>query len=53
MRETTAHTAEYMLQEAKAELVDTHHRNADLCQQLRVIKRTRWYRFGKFLRLIP
>jgi len=51
--ETTRHTSEYMLKETEAALAEAHDRNAKLYKQIREIKETRWYRFGKRLRLIP
>jgi hypothetical protein len=51
MEEPSPHTQEYLLKEAQAELRDAHHRNAILCNQLRIIKSSRWHRLGKFLRL--
>lgn len=51
--ESTPYTSEYMLKETEAALAEAHDRNASLYGQIRAIKSTRWYRLGKFLRLIP
>jgi hypothetical protein len=53
LEDAGVHTSEYTLKEAQSELAQAHHRNAMLCNQLRVIKASRWYRFGKFIRLAP